>query len=311
MWGQLGPFKNGEFPRTPAAGSYQLSRANLRVFLGISGILSSQGKYSGVLSRLDFEGETDSPDFAVIESGHAHHFTTRFQAVVNGMNGDTVLPSFRATFDQTSVQVANAHIVSSENEPAKSVSLEIAFGQGHIQDLMLLFIKARQSPILGPIGFRAHVVLPPGERAFKQRVTLDGDFGIAGAAFTKQQTQARAEELSERAEGESHDDPERVLTGLTGHVVLRGGIAMFTNLSFRVPGATAHLSGTFSLVTEHIDLRGRLATEAKLSKTTTGIKSVFLKLLDPVFKRKRAGAVIPVSVDGTYDHPRFHEVFTK
>ena len=311
LQGQLGPFKNGEFPRTPAAGSYQLTGANLAVFRGIGGILSSQGKYSGVLSRLDFDGETDTPDFTVIESGHAHHLKTRFQAVVNGMNGDTVLPSLRGLFDQTSIQVADARIVSAGNEAAKSVSLDIVSGKGRIQDLMLLFIKARQSPMLGPIGFRAHVMLPPGERAFKQRVTLDGDFGITGAAFTKQQTQANAEELSERAEGESHDDPERVLTGLAGHVSLRGGVATFTNLSFDVPGAAAHLSGTFSLVTEQVDLRGRLATEAKLSKTTTGIKSLFLKLVDPVFQRKHAGAVIPVSVDGTYDHPRFHELFTK
>lgn len=309
--GQLGPFKNGEFPRTPVAGAYQLSGANLGVFHGISGILSSHGKYSGVLSRLDFAGETDTPDFAVTESGHQHHLTTRFHAAVDGMNGDTVLPDLRATFDRTAIQVANAHIVSKGSDPAKTVSLEIVSGRGRIQDLMLLFIKGRQSPMLGPVGFRAHVVLPPGHRAFKQRVALDGDFGIEGAAFTKPRTQASAEELSERAEGESHDDPERVLTGLAGHVVLRGGTATFTNLSFRLPGATAHLSGTFSLVTEHVDLSGRLATEAKLSKTTTGIKSLFLKLLDPVFKGRRAGAVIPVSVDGTYDHPRFRELFTK
>ncbi len=94
-------------------------------------------------------------------------------------------------------------------------------------------------------------------------------------------------------------------------MTLRDGIANFSDLSFRVPGAVADLSGTYNLVNEHIDLHGKLATEAKLSKTTTGIKSVFLKLLDPVFKRKPHGAVIPVSVSGTYDSPSFHEVFTK
>src|SRR5205823_1366131 len=105
--------------------------------------------------------------------------------------------------------------------------------------------------------------------------------------------------------------PERVLSDLTGQVSLHGGVATFTDISFLVPGATATLSGTFSLITEKVDLHGKLATAAKLSKTTTGIKSVLLKVLDPLFKSKHAGAVIPVALTGKYGHTQFHEVLTK
>lgn len=306
--GKLGPLGYGQLPATPLNGSYQLTRADLHVFEGFAGILSSKGTYSGVLQQLRLAGEADVPQFSVIESGHPHHLTAQFQAVVNGTNGDTVLPDIHAAFDNTSLEAAVARI---EGEPAKSVSLHIGSGRGRIQDLMLLFIKAPQAPMLGPIEFRAQVALPPGQRPFNQRVSLTGDFGIFGAGFSKRTTQAGADELSARAEGQPREVPERVLSDLAGHVELRNGVATFSSLSFHVPGATANLSGTFNIVSERIDLHGKLATQAELSKTKTGITSFFLKLLDPVFKRRRAGAVIPVSITGTYDHPSFRELVTK
>jgi hypothetical protein len=308
--GKLGPFHRGEFAQTPLGGSYTLDRARLGVFQGLAGILSSQGTFSGTLSQLDFRGSSDTPDFEVTDSGHTHHLATNFQAVVNATNGDTVLNHIDAKLDRTSLK-ANGKIESSGAETEKTASLNIESGQGRIQDLTLLFIQARESPILGPVSFRAQIVLPPGKREFKQRVELRGRFGIKGAGFTSEDTQGSVDTLSERAEGEPREAPERVLSDLTGQVVLHDGVATLTDICFQVPGATANLAGTFSLITEKVDLHGKLATAAKLSKTTTGIKSVLLKVLDPVFKRKHAGAVIPVALTGKYGNTKFHEVLTK
>jgi hypothetical protein len=52
-------------------------------------------------------------------------------------------------------------------------------------------------------------------------------------------------------------------------------------------------------------LRGTLKLDAKLSQTTTGIKSFLLKAIDPLFKKKDAGAVIPIKVTGTRSQPSF------
>jgi hypothetical protein len=306
--GKLGPLEPGQLPAVPLEGSYTLNHADLRVFNGIAGMVSSKGTYSGELRRLLFHGETDVPQFSVTESGHVHHLNARFDGVVNGTNGDTSLDELRAAIDGTVLESASARV---ESAAAKLVSFDIRSARGRIQDLMLLFVKAPQSPILGPVRFRAHIALPPGPRPFKERVALAGDFGISGAGFSKPATQARADELSMRAEGQPRETRERVLSDLTGHVELRNGVATFSNLSFHVPGATANLSGTFDIVSERIDLQGKLATQAELSQMKTGISSVFLKLLNPVFKRRRAGAVVPVSITGTYADPQFREVMTK
>ena len=43
--------------------------------------------------------------------------------------------------------------------------------------------------------------------------------------------------------------------------------------------------------------------DAKLSQTTTGVKSFLLKALDPIFKTNKAGAVIPIRITGTRQNP--------
>ena len=48
--------------------------------------------------------------------------------------------------------------------------------------------------------------------------------------------------------------------------------------------------------------------QAKLSQTVTGVKSFFLKAVDPFFKGKnseKAGTVLPIRITGTKDHPAF------
>ncbi|MGC2816115.1 MAG: hypothetical protein WA207_11980, partial [Candidatus Acidiferrum sp.] len=88
------------------------------------------------------------------------------------------------------------------------------------------------------------------------------------------------------------------------------------NLTFSIPGAGIDLAGTYQLVGGEINLNGHLRLRAKLSQTVTGKKSFFLKLLDPFFEKNGAGAVIPISITGTREHPTvgvsiFHKTIQK
>ena len=89
MNGTLGTLQRDALDQTALAGSYRLQNANLGIFKGLAGNLSSDGNFSGVLSRLDFQGHTDTPNFTVTTSTHRHHLKSAFRAVVNAMNGDT------------------------------------------------------------------------------------------------------------------------------------------------------------------------------------------------------------------------------
>ena len=89
--GTFGPWSPDDPGQTPLAAEYTFDKADLGVFKGISGILSSTGKFSGVLEKIEVEGKTSTPDFTVTIGGHPLDLETVFSATVDGTNGDTLL----------------------------------------------------------------------------------------------------------------------------------------------------------------------------------------------------------------------------
>ena len=69
--GQFGPLRPQNAGQTVLSGSYVFQRADLGIFPGISGTLSSTGKFSGVLEQIDVQGSTDAPDFQITRTDHA------------------------------------------------------------------------------------------------------------------------------------------------------------------------------------------------------------------------------------------------
>jgi AsmA-like C-terminal region len=311
--GNFGPWNAVDVGKTPVVGHYSFQHADLGVFPGIAGLLSSSGKFSGVLDHIELHGQTDTPRFTVTSSSHQVDLQTQFDALVNGENGDTFLQKAIATFWKTTVW-SRGSVEARPRQPGKTVSLELTAKDGRIQDILLLFAQSKQAPMSGVTSFRADVSIPPGRRPFLEKVELQGDFGINAGTFTNSTTQEGVEHLSEGAlfsqqnhpnSEKSEDDPQTVLSDLKGHVVLKDGSARFSDLSFSVPGASARMQGTYNLITEKIDLHGQLKTESQPSKTTSGVKALLLKVLSPFFKKKPVGYIMPVKITGTYDHPLF------
>jgi len=146
----------------------------------------------------------------------------------------------------------------------------------------------------------------PLGRANFWRSYSSGDFGINNGHFGNPQNQSNIDRLSARATGGKDQDAGRVLSDLKGHVVLRNGNAMLSNLTFQVPGAIAYLDGAENLITKEVNLRGKLVTEGSLSHDAGGgFKSFLLKPLDPFFKKHHHGAEIPISVTGPYPNPTY------
>jgi hypothetical protein len=306
--GKFGPLLPQDMGQTSLSGSYDFEHADLSGFSGIGGTLASTGKFHGVLEHIEIEGSTDTPDFKVTRSDHPVHLRTKFHGIVNGLDGDVSLSSVQAQFERTSLvsQVDVAKKAAPEDAGGKTVSLGSTELQGQIQDWLRLLAKADHPALTGAMNFRTQVLVPPGKRPFIERVNLQGDFGIDAASFARSTTQEKVDNLSQLAQGEKkNDDPASVVENLKGHVVLNHAIATFSDLSFSVPGALAHLHGTYGLLTQQINLHGTLQLDNKLSKGSTGVKSVLLKSVEPLLKKKNAGEIVPIKVGGTFSHPSY------
>ncbi|HYR84079.1 MAG TPA: AsmA-like C-terminal region-containing protein [Terriglobia bacterium] len=303
--GAFGPWVAEDPGQSFVEGEYTFKKANLGVFKGISGILASKGKYTGVLERIEVDGVTDTPDFEVRLAGNPVDLKTTFHAIVDGTDGDTYLQPVRASFGRT-VIVARGAVEGREGVKGKTVALDVTADEARLEDIMKLAVK-KDPPMVGAVRFKTKFLLPPGDEEVPKRLQLDGSFTIERAHFTHLNVQEKVESLSRRGKGRPEDvelPPENVASNMSGKFKLRNGKIEFTDLKFEVPGAKVDLTGTFHLDSETLDFRGHLRLDVPVSKTTKGIKSVLLKLVDPFFK-KGEGSEIPIKITGDRSNPSF------
>ena len=95
--GTFGPWQREDPGATPLAGRYTFDDADLDTIKGIGGILDSTGDFSGQLNRIAVKGQTSTPDFHIDISGQPIPLNTKFEAVVDGTDGDTYLNDVSAT----------------------------------------------------------------------------------------------------------------------------------------------------------------------------------------------------------------------
>ena len=303
--GNFGPWRTDQPSLTPVSGRYTFQNADLSVFNGISGKLSSRGQYNGALEHIAVQGWTDTPDFAVGISGQPIHLRTEFQAVVDGTDGDTYLQPVKAHFLNSTI-VATGKIEGTPGVQGKTISLEVAASNARIEDLMRLAVKERRPPMTGAVGLHSVFRLPPGTADIVDKLYLKGDFQLHSARFTNLNVQRKVEALSRRGRGvEGDDDTASVVSNLAGRFQLRNAEMSFPFLSFEVPGGAVRLHGNYGLRSEQLGFHGELRLRAKLSQTTHGIKSLLLKPIDPLFHKKGAGTVLPIKVEGERSNPHF------
>ena len=65
------------------------------------------------------------------------------------------------------------------------------------------------------------------------------------------------------------------------------------------------MQGTYNLINYKIDLRGQMQVDSKIANTSTGGKALLLKMIDPFFKKREKGEIIPVRISGTFQNLSF------
>jgi hypothetical protein len=303
--GSFGPWQREEPGDTPLNGTYTFDHADLSIFNGISGILSSRGAFAGTLARIDAAGETDTPDFAIKVGGHPFALHTKYHSIIDGTNGDTLLERIDASFLQSAL-VAKGGVVDTPGKHGRTVTLDIVMDRARVEDIMTMAVRTSTPPMKGALKLVTKFRLPPGERDVVERLQLDGRFAIARARFTNYNVQAKIDELSHRGRGRNAADvKDAVASNFDGRFRLAGGVLHLPMLQFSVPGAMVKLAGAYALRSETLDFRGSLILDAKVSQTQTGVKSLLLRAVDPLFKRNGGGSSVPIKISGPRSDPSF------
>src|SRR5581483_2899479 len=298
--GQFGPWSQSDAAVTPVSGKYSLQSADLGVLQALGGRISSTGTFAGSFKEIDVRGQANSPEFEVTSTHHKQPLTAEFEAKVNAVTGEMLLPRVSAKFGRDEIQAQGN--MGRQDDGKRAAVIQLTCDHGRIEDTFYPFISSPKSPITGNIQFRMHVVIPSGQQRFLQKIHLTSDFRVTNVGLTNPQTKLRMNKVAETPHQKAPVDEQ---AQIDGRVNLTSGVAHLSSLDIREGDASAQLHGTYNLLNQRLNLQGTLRTEASLTKATSGIKAAFAKALEPFVKKQEHQKIIPVRINGTYRHPSF------
>ena len=315
--GTLGPWSSADPGVTPVAGDYHFDHADLGVFRGISGTLSSSGGYNGTLRDMTVDGQTDTPDFALEHFGTPQPLHTDFHAKVDATNGDTWLEPVKATLGKTHF-TARGKVVQVTKQDVKNgafhavghdINLDVHVDGGEIADFLKLTSKSGDPLLTGSLDLRTTFELPPGTASVNQRLRLKGRFLLNDAQFSSAKVQQRIGELSLRGQGKSKEAKSGagadVRSTMASDFTMDGGQIRLPDLVYMVPGAEIDLHGTYSMDHGELGFNGTARMKATVSKMVGGWKGALLTPVDHFFKKDGAGTKVRVHIEGTREDPHF------
>jgi hypothetical protein len=248
-------------------------------------------------------GETRTPDFGLSTSTNRLPLTTRFEACVDGTDGDTYLDRVDATLKATRIE-ASGRIEGIVGVAGRRIAIEVGGIAGRVEDLVALAVDGA-SPLTGRIESTASLRIDPGPDAVVRRTRTVGSFALDDVRLTQGALQARINELSRRGRGDMEAPAASpVRSHVTGTFEVANGVLRVPAVRFLVPGAAIQLGGTYGLESERVAFRGRVRLDARASEMLDGWKALLAKPLDPVLARKGAGVIVPLSISGTRKSPQ-------
>ncbi|MGA7521035.1 MAG: AsmA-like C-terminal region-containing protein [Acidobacteriaceae bacterium] len=302
--GHLGPFNTKSYSTTPLTGTYQLLDADLSRLAGVSGHATAEGRFGGTFMHVNVEGKAAIPDFRA-GSAHQVRFDSAYHLVVNGNNGDVQIVSAEVK-SGTSTITASGSVAGSP----KKVDVMLTTTNGDVNGLLRIVDEANPE-VAGKISFHAAVEYQAGPGPFLKRVRLQGNAALAELHFVTPREKEKMDAFSARVSKDdprgAKEDPPAVTAQAESDTRFDDGMAYFPDIQFRMPGARAHLHGTFNLLDAQVHLTGKVALQRSLPHAVTGWKAVLLKPLAPFFRHKHAGAVVPIAVTGTAEQPKIGE----
>ena len=299
--GHFGPWQDDNPRDTPMDGNYEFTEADLSSIHGIEGTLASKGRFAGTLGEIAVEGVADVPAFRLDVSEHALPLHTEFQAVVDGMTGDTRLDSVRARVGRSEL-TATGSVTRAVGAPGHTTDLRVVMERGRIEDMLTLSLKGSPALMRGALATKAHIQVPPGLVSVSRKMRLEGTFAIHDALLNNEKMQQQLNAMSERARGNPNlanaQDAETVASSLSGTFSQADAVMTIPQLDYQMPGAQVTMTGHIELVGSRYEFHGKVRTAATASQMTTGWKSLLLIPFDGLLKKNGAGVELPIQMTG-------------
>src|SRR5262249_29606723 len=160
----------------------------------------------GTISQIRAEGQTNTPDFNLDLGGAPVPLSTTFVAVVDGSNGTTHLESVDAKLYETPIHVTG-DVVNLPGPAGFNIDLKATIQHGWTEALLTTARTSGKPPFTGDMVMTSVVHVPAGQGPVKDRLHIEGPFGLAQTKFTDGEIKRKLPELSRRGKGKGEDEP--------------------------------------------------------------------------------------------------------
>jgi hypothetical protein len=116
-------------------------------------------------------------------SGNRVSLKTRFEALVDGTNGNTTLKPVIGTLGTTTFTTSGG-IIRHEKDRPREISLDVTMPNGDLRDVLTLAMKG--APFMeGRLTLHARIDIPPLSGKVEQKLLLAGRFELSQTRFLK------------------------------------------------------------------------------------------------------------------------------
>ena len=262
-------------------------------------MLSSTGKYSGVLERIEVQGETETPDFSIDTSGQPVSLQDELSRG-GGRHQRRHLSRSRST-------LASAKRSSSQGGGGSSRGCQRPARRSRCRDRGGAHRgrPAAGGERPGPDHDRADAVWRRRSFCLPATATSSTNWSCRARSISTQRTfrqdghsAAHQRAQSARARAIGRRGTSSVVSKLSGRFTLRRGTAQFHEFIVRRSRRGRSACRDVRPQTRVLDFAGDLLLDASLSQTTTGMEIRAARLAQPFFRRRGGGSKLPIKVTG-------------
>ena len=112
---------------------------------------------------------------------------TRFEVLVDGTNGNTILQPVQATLGTTNFRTSGG-VIKHEGEKRRHIDLDVIMPNGNLRDVLRLAMKG-QPFMEGILFLKTRISIPPLSGKVREKLRLQGQFKISNGKFLKSKIQ--------------------------------------------------------------------------------------------------------------------------
>ncbi len=237
-------------------------------------------------------------------AGNPVPLSVRFNVLVDGANGNTILKPVIATLGSTNFTTSGG-IIRHEAGLPRAISLDVSMPNGDLRDVLRLAMHGE--PFMeGRLALKTKIDIPPLTGKVREKLKLDGHFEVHDGKLLRSNIQNQINGLSRRAQGNPQAaESDQAVSQMAGVFQLDNAVIHFSQLSFGVPGAKLDLAGNYDLDADSLAFGGTVKLQATVSEMVTGWKRWALKPVDRFFEKEGAGTFLRIRIGGTSRKPKF------